>query len=208
VRAARAVLEETDHWLLCGEGALAFARAHAWGAPWDNERPERRAQWRVLREEILRAAREKGGPAHPALAHRERLVSFVRDHPEVAGAPGTVGAVAIDARGRAAAATSTGGVWLKLPGRVGDSALPGAGTFVGPGGAVSATGHGEAIMRIQLARRVERLLRETDADQAAARAVDEARASGCAAGVIAVDRRGRPGFAFNTEAMPAEVWRG
>jgi beta-aspartyl-peptidase (threonine type) len=209
VRAARAVMEETDHWLLCGEGALAFVRAHAWGAgPWDPETPERRARWRVLREEVLRAARDKGSLDDPALARRERLVPFLRAHPAVAGTPGTVGAVAIDREGRTAAATSTGGIWLKLTGRVGDSALPGAGTFVGPGGAISATGHGEAIVRVQVARRAEALLRTMDAPAAAARAVEEASGGGCVCGLIAVDRRGSIGFAFNTAAMPVEVGRG
>jgi len=207
VRAARAVMEETDHWLLCGEGALAFARAHTWGGPWDPERPERRARWRALREEVLRAAGDGEALRDPALARRDRLVSFLRANPIVAGTPGTVGAVAIDRAGRAAAATSTGGVWLKLSGRVGDSALPGAGTFVGPGGAVSATGHGEAILRVQLARRAESLLRAMDAPAAAACAIEEASAAGCEGGLIAVDRRGAIGFASNTAAMPVEVGR-
>ena len=207
VRVARAVMEETDHWILAGEGALAFARSHAWGGPWDPERPERRARWRALRDEVLRAARASDRPADPALARRDRLVSYVKAHPIVAGTPGTVGAVAIDRAGRAAAATSTGGVWLKLTGRVGDSALPGAGTFVGPGGAVSATGHGEAILRVQLARRAESLLRTMDAPAAAALAIEEATAAGCDAGLIAVDRRGGIGAAFNTAAMPAESGR-
>jgi beta-aspartyl-peptidase (threonine type) len=116
--------------------------------------------------------------------------------------------VALDRRGRAAAATSTGGVWLKLRGRVGDSALPGAGTFVGPGGAASATGQGEAILRVQVARRTEFLLRDHRAREAAARAVEAATAAGCECGVIAVDREGGLGFAFNTAAMPVAVWRG
>ncbi len=204
VRAARAVMEETDHWILAGEGALAFARAHAWGGPWNPERPERRTRWRALRDEVLRAAHASDRPADPALARRDRLLSYVKFHPVVAGTPGTVGAVAIDRAGRAAAATSTGGVWLKLTGRVGDSALPGAGTFVGPGGAVSATGHGEAILRVQLARRAEALLRTMDAPGAAARAIGEATAAGCEGGLIAVDRRGGIGAAWNTPAMPTE----
>jgi beta-aspartyl-peptidase (threonine type) len=208
VRAARAVMEETDHWLLVGEGALALARMHAWGAaPWDPETPERRARWRALRDEILRAAADAGSPSDPALARRGRLVALVKAHPVVAGTPGTVGAVALDREGRAAAATSTGGVWLKLAGRVGDSALPGAGTYVGPGGAVSATGHGEAILRVQLARRAEFHLRTMDAPVAAARAIAEATERGCDAGLIAVDRRGGIGVAFNTAAMPIEAGR-
>ncbi len=157
---------------------------------------------------MLAAARGAGGESPDPALPWSKLVAYVRDLPEVKEAPGTVGAVALDAAGRAAAATSTGGMWLKLPGRVGDSALPGAGTFVGPGGAVSVTGHGEAILRLQVGRRLEGLLRELEASRAAAVAVEEAAAGGCACGVIAVDRRGRLGSAFNTAAMPVEVWRG
>lgn len=206
VSVARRVLEETPHWLLAGPGALAFARRRDF-ASWEVMTPERRARWRTLRRSILAAARS-GGRARKVPPGYEALVAYVRAHPEVRGTPGTVGAVALDGMGRAAAATSTGGVWLKLRGRVGDSALPGAGTFVGPGGAVSATGQGEAILRLQVARRTEALLRDLDARAAAARAVEEAGAAGCECGVIAVDRRGRAGFAFNTAAMPVEVWIG
>ncbi|OFV89812.1 MAG: hypothetical protein A3J75_03575, partial [Acidobacteria bacterium RBG_16_68_9] len=67
--------------------------------------------------------------------------------------PGTVGAVAVDATGHVAAATSTGGLTHKLPGRVGDSALIGAGTYADDrAGAASATGHGEAIILTGLAK--------------------------------------------------------
>jgi beta-aspartyl-peptidase (threonine type) len=67
---------------------------------------------------------------------------------------GTVGAVALDGGGRLAAATSTGGMLLKLPGRVGDSPLPGAGTYATAHAAVSATGRGELIMRALAAKSI------------------------------------------------------
>jgi len=207
VRVARRVLEETPHWLLAGPGALAFARRLGFDS-WDAMTPERRARWRALRRSVLAAARAQGRGGGKAPRGFEGLADFIRAHPEVRGTPGTVGAVALDRRGRAAAATSTGGVWLKLRGRVGDSALPGAGTFVGPGGAVSATGQGEEILRVQVARRAEALLADLGARQGAARAVEDATAAGCECGLVAVDRRGEVGFAFNTAAMPVEVWVG
>ncbi len=211
VRVARRVLEETPHWLLAGPGALAFARQCGF-EEWKTMTPERRARWRTLRRAILAAARRDSGRDAKAPSGfpqgYEDLVAYVRAHPEVRGTPGTVGAVALDRQGRAAAATSTGGVWLKLRGRVGDSALPGAGTFVGPGGAVSATGQGEEILRTQIARQTEALLRGLDASSAAAQAIETATAAGCECGVISVDRRGGVGSAFNTAAMPVEVWIG
>ncbi|MDP3938913.1 MAG: isoaspartyl peptidase/L-asparaginase [Deltaproteobacteria bacterium] len=207
VRVARRVLEETPHWLLAGPGAVAFARQRGFD-DWKTLTPERRAQWRKLRRAILAAARRDPGRGAKGPPGYENLVELVRAHPEVRGTPGTVGAVALDRHGRAAAATSTGGVWLKLRGRVGDSAFPGAGTFVGPGGAVSATGQGEEILRTQVARQTEALLRDLDASSAAARAIEAATAAGCECGVITVDRRGGVGAAFNTAAMPVEVWVG
>jgi beta-aspartyl-peptidase (threonine type) len=120
-------------------------------------------------------------------------------------ATGTVGAVAIDRHGTVAAATSTGGTMGKHPGRVGDSALIGAGTYADSTlGAVSCTGDGEAIIRVVLARRALDYLKEAgDADYASRVAVDllveEGRGEG---GLILVDWRGRTGYAHSTPFMP------
>jgi beta-aspartyl-peptidase (threonine type) len=122
-----------------------------------------------------------------------------------AGSRGTVGAVALDRHGTVAAATSTGGMTGKRPGRVGDSALIGCGTYADSTlGAVSCTGTGEAIIRVVLARRTLDLLKEADdPDYAAKVAVDllveEGRGEG---GLILVDWRGRVGFATSTALMP------
>jgi beta-aspartyl-peptidase (threonine type) len=118
---------------------------------------------------------------------------------------GTVGAVALDRHGTAAAATSTGGTMGKRAGRVGDSALIGCGTYADSTlGAVSCTGDGEAIIRVVLARRALDFLKEAgDADYASRVAVDllveEGRGEG---GLILVDWRGRTGFAHSTPFMP------
>ena len=118
---------------------------------------------------------------------------------------GTVGAVALDAHGTVAAATSTGGLTGKLPGRVGDSPLIGCGTYADNTlGAVSCTGAGEAIIRTVLARRALDLLAQSnDPDYAAHVAVDilteKGRGDG---GLILVDPRGRIGHAQSTAFMP------
>jgi beta-aspartyl-peptidase (threonine type) len=122
-----------------------------------------------------------------------------------AGSRGTVGAVALDRHGTVAAGTSTGGMVGKRPGRVGDSALIGCGTYADSTlGAVSCTGSGEAIIRVVLARRTLDFLKEADdPDYAAKVAVDllveEGRGEG---GLILVDWRGRVGFASSTVLMP------
>ena len=118
----------------------------------------------------------------------------------------TVGAVARDARGHVAAATSTGGVPGKRQGRIGDSAVIGAGTYADDRlGAVSATGPGEAIIRLGLARVVlAHVAAGVAPDDAAARGLDDLRCrTGAAAGLIVVAPDGRTGVAFTTPAMPA-----
>lgn len=117
----------------------------------------------------------------------------------------TVGAVARDDGGRLAVAVSTGGITGKLPGRIGDSPIPGAGFYADDRfGAVCGTGHGEAFIRLGLARL---MVVELEHGMSAALVADGAvkllqsslQASG---GVIVIGREGAPEAAFNTAAMP------
>ena len=120
---------------------------------------------------------------------------------------GTVGCVAVDARGRLAAGTSTGGTPGKLPGRVGDSPLIGCGTYADAVGAASCTGQGEAIIKVLLAKTaVDLLAAGLTPATAAKRAVELLeRQTGAEAGLILVDRYGAVGFAHNAEEMPVCV---
>jgi len=139
-------------------------------------------------------------PCDPAELITERQQKRLR-----AVQAGTVGAVAMDRRGVIAAATSTGGMAGKLPGRVGDSALIGCGTYAESNlGGVSCTGDGEAIIRVVLARcALEALKSVDDPGQACRVAVDvlveEGRGQG---GLILVDWRGRTGWAHSTPLLP------
>lgn len=123
---------------------------------------------------------------------------------------GTVGAVAVDRVGHVAAATSTGGIFFKDPGRIGDSAIIGAGTYADDAlGAASATGEGEAIMRAVLTKyAVDALHDGTDPATVASRAMHyltrQATGSG---GIIIVDPLGRFGFACNTPHMTVAYMR-
>jgi beta-aspartyl-peptidase (threonine type) len=122
-------------------------------------------------------------------------------------AHGTVGAVAIDRHFHLAAATSTGGTIMKRKGRIGDTPLIGCGTFADDEtGAASATGHGEAFIRVGLARTVCERLRAADDPRAAARAAIAtlSRVHG-EGGLIVVDRLGRVGASFNTARM-SHAW--
>jgi beta-aspartyl-peptidase (threonine type) len=116
-----------------------------------------------------------------------------------------VGAVALDLKGNVAAATSTGGTHKKQPGRVGDSPLVGSGGYADNWtGAASATGHGEALMKVLVSKRVCDFIAEgLSAQKSCEAAIDVLtdRVDGHG-GLIAVDIRGRIGVAFNTRAMP------
>jgi beta-aspartyl-peptidase (threonine type) len=183
---ARAVMEEGRHVLYAGEGAARFAVARGF-APSTSEAmttDAARARWLSARA----ASEEPFGPAtSPGII-----------------VPGTVGAVARDARGGLAAATSTGGRLLKAVGRVGDSPIPGAGNYADDrAGAASATGDGDAILRVCLTRAVIDLVRAgvhpEDAARAALRTLADR--TGGTGGIIVVDRFGRLGCARSTRAM-------
>jgi beta-aspartyl-peptidase (threonine type) len=121
-----------------------------------------------------------------------------------AGSPhGTVGAVAVDAAGRLASATSTGGRRDQVDGRVGDCPLIGAGTYADLGCAISATGSGEDLIRGVAAHHVAALVRDggRSVEAACDAVLLEVRDLGGTAGLIAVDREGTVALRFTTEAM-------
>jgi beta-aspartyl-peptidase (threonine type) len=123
---------------------------------------------------------------------------------------GTVGAVARDRAGRYAAATSTGGTMGKRAGRVGDSPIPGAGTWADARCAISATGDGEAILRVTLSRSIAaRLAAGAELREAIALSLQELRTiTGGSAGVVAVDARGVLGLQLSSTMPIAYVVRG
>ena len=119
---------------------------------------------------------------------------------------GTVGCVAYDIRGQLAVGTSTGGIFNKLPGRVGDSPLIGCGTYADDWGAASCTGQGEAIIRLMLAKRaVDFVYDGSEAQSAAEQTIeyleDDERVD-ATGGIILMDRFGNIGYARNTSHMP------
>jgi len=117
---------------------------------------------------------------------------------------GTVGAVARDNKGHLAAATSTGGITNKLPGRVGDTPIIGAGTWADDSTcAVSATGHGESFVRAVFAHEVHALMRHSGLSLSAAceAALNQVRSLGGTGGCVAVDARGNFTMPFTSELM-------
>jgi beta-aspartyl-peptidase (threonine type) len=186
IQVARRLLT-SEYNFFVGEGAAEWAQAQGFALV----EPESLV---VPREQERYDYHRRHGPPSPERSFAKR--------------DGTVGAVAIDQNGHLAAATSTGGRLFKPVGRVGDSPLPGCGYYAdNQSAAVSSTGHGESIIRLQLAR--------TAADFAASlatmgpptglfripaqAAIDTMahRVSGHG-GLIMIDRAGRIGFAYNT----------
>jgi beta-aspartyl-peptidase (threonine type) len=169
---------------LAGPGAERFARAMG-HRPYDPVTEVRRRQWRERRQQWDENA--------PGWADEAYLLGG-----------DTVGAVALDSEGRLAAATSTGGTGMKLPGRVGDSPVPGAGNYADKHGAASGTGAGERLMRTLLAFRVVQAmgggLLPSDALLEAFREVRKV--LGKEVGVIALDPSGNVGIHHSTVAMP------
>ncbi|HEX6488937.1 MAG TPA: isoaspartyl peptidase/L-asparaginase family protein [Candidatus Dormibacteraeota bacterium] len=120
----------------------------------------------------------------------------------------TVGAVARDVEGHLAVAVSTGGVTGKLPGRLGDSPVPGAGFYAQDGaGAICGTGLGEAFLRLVLSHlAVVELMHGMAPDEVARGAIEHLEAkTGASGGVIVVGAEGEPAFAFNTPFMPVAM---
>ena len=172
ILAARAVMEKTPHVMLAGEGAALFALDQGLERIGDED------AW------FTRAG--QGEDNHPpgTLSH------------------GTVGCCVLDSHGRLAAGTSTAGVFGKLPGRVGDTPIPAAGTWADEGAAVSCTGQGEYFIRVAAAARTAFGVAagQTLADSAQA-TIDRIGGLGGDGGLIALDRAGNIAQPYNSQGM-------
>jgi L-asparaginase / beta-aspartyl-peptidase len=183
IELARAVMEHSEYVMLAGAGAEEFALTRGIAlVPRSYFYTE--ARWRQL--ERLRAGETGLSPL---------TISHV----------GTVGAVAADAAGHLAAATSTGGMTGKRFGRIGDSPIIGAGTYADDRAcAVSATGHGEVFIRLAVAHDIcarVRLGKRSLAEAVREVVLEDLPAQGGEGGVIAIDREGRIVMEFNSEGM-------
>ena len=196
VQAARAVMQNGQHVLMVAEGAERMAQEAGLATvePSYFSTPARHAQ--LLAAQALQAGVVLDHDGAAALAGR--AIDEGRKM-------GTVGAVALDAHGHLAAATSTGGMTNKLPGRLGDSPLIGCGTYADDRtAAVSCTGHGESFIRVAAAHDVcARMAYGGASLEAATHAVvhEALPAVQGTGGLIAVDRQGNVCLPFNTEGM-------
>lgn len=191
---ARQVMEETDHVMLTGDGATRFARAMG-HADYDPITPARHADWVDKKAKLAVAVGTEGKGAM-------KIRDFLMSHPEYAG--GTIGAVALDANGVLCACTSTGGVTMKLVGRVGDTPLPGCGTYASKFAAASATGTGEYVIRALATRQIADNVEQGMSLQASIGAVLDAlgRDFDADVGFIGIDAKGNAVGAHRTPHMP------
>jgi len=191
ISVARKVMEKTDHVLLIGEGAVKFARLMGF-EEYDPVTDERLKQWEELRKKLI----EKG-----ETRHWKKLNELIKEYPEVLRS--TVGAVAFDGE-EVVAGTSTGGVFLKMFGRVGDTPIIGGGTYANEVAGASCTGLGEVAIKLALAKSATDFVRlGMDAQAASEAAISLAtRYFGPdTMGIIMVDAKGNVGFAKNTKHM-------
>lgn len=189
IRAARAVMEQTPHVMLAGDGADTFAKE---------------AGLEIVEREYFQTKRR-----------REQLEQFLEREKGAAmvdesgtGYLGTVGAVALDKNGNLAAGTSTGGLTGKQYGRIGDSPIIAAGTYARNGiGGISCTGHGEFFIRFAVAHDVvarseyQQIPLEEAAEEVIGDVLVKAKGRG---GLIGLDGNGKVVMEMNTESM----WRG
>ena len=182
ISAARAVMEKSEHVMLSGKGAEAFAaeKGLEMVSPDYFFTPERWASY-------LKAK-----------ANADSISALDKKH-------GTVGCVAVDQQGNLAAATSTGGMMMKKYGRIGDSPVIGAGTYADNSTcAVSATGHGEFFIRNVVAYDVAALMKYKGLSltQAANQVImEKLKTMGGIGGIIAVDNKGNIAMPFNSQGM-------
>jgi beta-aspartyl-peptidase (threonine type) len=209
VSVARVVMEETPHVLVSGEHAVELADDFGVEVDvdlWSDRSRERWAEQDAPEgtpSEHLSWLAERFGRTDPGgreTGDESAGVGDEHDHD-------TVGAVAREGD-QFAAATSTGGRWLALAGRVGDVPQVGSGFYCNPAGGASATGAGEDIARVTLSQRAVRHLQEGhDAQRAADLAIEEfGELTGSSAGVIVLDAEGA-GAAYNSDAMQISIAR-
>ena len=181
IKLARKVLEETEHVLLVGEGAEIFAKD--------------------IEENIVDRSYFHSEKNLKRLKKAKKRISnnnIIEDN------IGTVGAVALDKNGNIAAATSTGGMTNKMPGRVGDTPIIGSGTWAqNDVCGVSSTGHGEFFIKYQVAKevctRIEYL--NENLEKASSDIIEELLKIDARGGIIAIDKNANISMPFNTDGM-------
>jgi len=192
---ARKIMENTDHVFIAGLYAEKLARI--FGLEFRNQvAPRRLEYWRNFKEKIETQDQK--------IEYLPKISNLIKKNLHILFGD-TVGAVALDDQGNLAAATSTGGLFMKLPGRIGDTPLIGCGTYAdNNGGAVSATGIGEVAIRLNLAFFVSLRISQGIAPQnSISEALNKIRIyqNNAPMGIIAIDKQGRIGIGHSSKNL-------
>ncbi|MFA7467278.1 MAG: isoaspartyl peptidase/L-asparaginase [Desulfotomaculaceae bacterium] len=187
VQVARLVMDETPHALLAGEGAIQFARNKGFES-FTPVTEKQKVNW----EKAILAHQRGEQPDICALTGES-------------GSCDTVGCIAVK-NGLVAAASSTGGVLLKLPGRVGDTGVFGAGIYASPQGAVVCTGLGEIFIQRNIAAWTVNLINQgVNVHDAARAAIHRLTGSGATGGVLVADAEGNAAAVYNAALFPVAM---
>ncbi|XP_031628614.1 probable isoaspartyl peptidase/L-asparaginase GA20639 [Contarinia nasturtii] len=192
---AKDVMLKTNHTFLGGVSVMKFAREQGFEILPPGS----------LVTEYAKEALEEYKRRHKLGLDVTNAPTEIGDRRKIGDEVGTVGAVAIDSDGNVAAATSTGGITGKLPGRIGDTPILGSGTYADNlVGAVSTTGHGESIMRYNVAQRIlQRMLHLKESAQNATEItlLEMTERVSYSAGAITLDTKGDVGISFTSKKM-------
>ncbi|MBA3978850.1 MAG: isoaspartyl peptidase/L-asparaginase [Nitrosopumilus sp.] len=194
IKLARQVMERTDHVMMVSGGALKFAKLLDMYIEQNEPNQKLINKFNIL----IKTAKNKWGKNSDLLAKSLDNPYPDQDH-------GTVGAVAIDREGNVSAGVSTGGRWLKMHGRIGDSAVIGGGFYAdNRSGAACATGKGEFIMRRCLCKFACDQMQFTNASVSSKKSITllTKQFGKNTGGLITVDTKGNFGIAYNTNQMP------
>ncbi|MGZ5211825.1 MAG: isoaspartyl peptidase/L-asparaginase family protein [Kaistella sp.] len=193
IKAAIAVMQNSEHVMLSGEGAEKFAQEKGL----EIVKPD--YFWTKDRWEGLQKLKQKELLKNPVKTSQNQLPESY----EIDQKFGTVGAVALDKNGNIAAGTSTGGMTNKKYGRIGDAPIIGAGTYANSQVGISATGWGEFFIRATAARTVAAKMEYLNKDikSAAQEVITEIEKMGGDGGLIALDKDGNIAMPFNTAGM-------
>ncbi len=189
---ARRVMEKTSHLLLIGKGAEEFALLEGFKKTNLVSKERLDFYFKFLKDKKTFLREEL-----------KDTLKWVRNKYEIVVGD-TVGACAVDSKGNTVSGTSTGGIFFKMEGRVGDTPCPGCGTYANSFCAVSATGLGEAIMRVVLSKFVcDKISEGLDVMEACKKGIEFLEENtGGKAGVIAITKDCEFGYFMNTETMP------
>jgi L-asparaginase / beta-aspartyl-peptidase len=202
IKLARQIMERTDHVMIVSDGVTKLSKLLGNTV---EEYPHELNE-KILNEynELVKNVRIKW-KKNSKLMMLSSAVSQEKNHQHSS----TVGAVAIDKNGNVASAVSSGGIWLKMHGRIGDSAIIGSGIYAdNRSGAACATGYGEYIMRLCLCKYAcDQMESKSSARLSSKKSIDilTKRFGKNTGGIITVDLKGRFGIAYNTRSMPTAM---